>query len=64
MSRHEYVAVVYFVSYATRELGVSLTTMLALLVCSGVAFAASLVVFARSSDRWGAAGLYLRASRH
>ena len=48
-----FVAVVYFVAYATRELGLSLTTTLALLVASAVAFAISVVAFASLSDRWG-----------
>ena len=48
-----YVAVVYFVSYATRELGLPLPTMLALLVVSSVAFAVSIVTCAHWSDRWG-----------
>jgi metabolite-proton symporter len=48
-----YVATVYFVSYATRELGLPLTTILAVLVGSTVALAASVVMFASWSDRWG-----------
>jgi metabolite-proton symporter len=48
-----YVATVYFVSYATRQLGLPLTTILAVLVCSTVALAASVVLFAAWSDRWG-----------
>jgi MFS family permease len=48
-----YVALVYFVSYATRELGLPLATTLALLVSSAVIFAGSVVAFANWSDRWG-----------
>jgi MFS family permease len=48
-----YVAVVYFISYATRELGLPLETMLALLVVSTVGFAITIIVCANWSDRWG-----------
>jgi MFS family permease len=48
-----FVAVVYFISYATRELGLPLQTMLALLVVSTFGFAASIVACANWSDRWG-----------
>jgi MFS family permease len=48
-----FIALVYFVAYATRELGLSLATTLALLVSSAVAFAVSVVAFAHLSDRWG-----------
>jgi metabolite-proton symporter len=48
-----YVAVVYFISYATRELGLPLQTMLALLVVSTVGFAITIIVCANWSDRFG-----------
>jgi metabolite-proton symporter len=48
-----YVAVVYFVSYATRELGLPLATTLAVLLAAAVAFAGSVVTFAIWSDRFG-----------
>ena len=48
-----YISIVYFVSYATRELGLSLTTTLAIGVSSAVILAISLVTFATWSDRWG-----------
>jgi metabolite-proton symporter len=48
-----YIATVYFVSYATRELGLPLTTTLAVLVSSAIVLGASLVTFATWSDRWG-----------
>jgi metabolite-proton symporter len=48
-----YIAVVYFVSYSTRELGLPLTTALALLLAAAVVFGASVVTFAKWSDRWG-----------
>lgn len=48
-----YVAVVYFLSYATRELGMPLATTLAILLAAAVAFAGSVVVFAIWSDRRG-----------
>jgi MFS family permease len=62
-----YLVIVYFVSYATSQLGVSLTTTLALLVVAAVVFAVSIVAFAVWSDRlgrrrvmqWGCAGLVL-----
>ena len=44
---------VYFVSYATARLGLSLTMTLTLLVCSAAVFAGSIVVFATWSDRLG-----------
>jgi hypothetical protein len=48
-----FIAVVYFVSYATQKLGLPLTTTLALLVSSAVIFGASILVFAAWSDRGG-----------
>jgi MFS family permease len=62
-----YIAIVYFVSYATRELGVPLTTALGVLVVASVGVAGSIVVSARWSDRvgrlrimrWGLGGLAL-----
>jgi len=62
-----YIVIVYFVSYATSQLGVPLTTTLALLVVAAVVFAVSIVAFASWSDRlgrrrvmqWGCAGLVL-----
>jgi MFS family permease len=48
-----YLALVYFVSYATRTLGFALTTTLALLSVAAVVFAASILVFGRLSDRVG-----------
>ena len=48
-----YITTVYFVSYATRELGLPLTTTLAVLVSSAVVLGVSLVTFATWSDRWG-----------
>ena len=48
-----YIATVYFVSYATREIGLPLTTTLSVLVISSVVFGVSLVTFATRSDRWG-----------
>jgi metabolite-proton symporter len=62
-----YIVIVYFVSYATSQLGVPLTTTLALLLVAAVVFAISIVTFAIWSDRlgrrrvmhWGCAGLVL-----
>jgi MFS family permease len=48
-----YIAIVYFVSYATRELHLPLTTTLAILLVAAVAFGGSVVIFAVWSDRWG-----------
>jgi metabolite-proton symporter len=48
-----YVVIVYFVSYATRELHFPLTTTLALLLTAAVVFAASIALFATWSDRVG-----------
>jgi len=53
ISASGYVVIVYFVNYATRELGLALTTTLALLVAAAVLFAGSIVVFASWSDRFG-----------
>jgi MFS family permease len=62
-----YIVIVYFVSYATSELRIPLTTTLALLLSAAVVFAISIVAFASWSDRlgrrrimqWGCAGLVL-----
>ena len=62
-----YVAAVYFLSYATRELHIPLTTVLVVLMSSAALFAVSIFVFARWSDRlgrrrimtWGLAALTL-----
>jgi metabolite-proton symporter len=48
-----YVVIVYFVSYATRELGLPLTTTLAMLLGAAALFAASIVACAHWSDRVG-----------
>jgi MFS family permease len=48
-----YVGIVYFVSYATRQLGLKLTTALALLLTSAVLFAGSILISAVVSDRFG-----------
>jgi metabolite-proton symporter len=62
-----YIAIVYFVSYATRQLGLPLTTTLTLLLVSSAGVAGSIVTFATWSDRfgrrrimrWGMGGLVL-----
>ena len=48
-----YVVLVYFVTYATRQLGLSLPLTLTLIVSSAIVFAPSIVVFAHWSDRLG-----------
>jgi MFS family permease len=48
-----YIVIVYFVTYATRELGLALTTTLGMLVAAAVVFAASSLAFAHWSDRFG-----------
>jgi MFS family permease len=48
-----YIVIVYFVSYATRELEFPLTTTLALLLTAAVMFAGSIFASAVWSDRWG-----------
>jgi metabolite-proton symporter len=48
-----YIGLVYYVSYATRVLGLSLPTVLAPLLGAAVVFAGSVVAFARWSDRIG-----------
>jgi MFS family permease len=48
-----YVAAVYFLSYATRELRIPLTTVLVILVSSAALFAVSIFIFARWSDQLG-----------
>ena len=62
-----YIVIVYFVSYATNQLGLPLTTTLALLLSAAVVFSISIVAFGIWSDRfgrrrimqWGCAGLVL-----
>ena len=62
-----YVVLVYFVTYATRQLGLSLPLTLTLIVSSAIVFALSIVLFAHWSDRfgrrrllrWGLGGLVL-----
>jgi metabolite-proton symporter len=48
-----YIVIVYFVSYATRELEFQLTTTLALLLIAAVMFAVSILTSAVWSDRFG-----------
>jgi metabolite-proton symporter len=48
-----YIVIVYFVSYATRELKFPLTTTLALLLTAALMFAISIFAFATWSDRFG-----------
>ena len=48
-----YIVIVYFVSYATRELKFPLTTTLALLLTAAVMFAGSILASAIWSDRFG-----------
>ncbi len=48
-----YVVIVYFVTYATRQLQLPLPTTLALLLTAAVVFAASIAFFAAWSDRVG-----------
>jgi metabolite-proton symporter len=48
-----YVVLVYYVSYATRILGLPLPTVLALLLVAAVLFGAAVVAFAHWSDRIG-----------
>lgn len=60
-----YLVIVYFVSYADKQLGISTPTVLTMLIIASVAFALAVVVFARWSDKlgrrrvmvWGCAGL-------
>ena len=62
-----YIVIVHFVSYATSQLGMPLTTTLALLLSAAVVFSISIVAFAIWSDRfgrrrimqWGCGGLVL-----
>ena len=62
-----YIVIVYFVLYATGQLGMPLTTTLALLLSAAVVFSISIVAFGIWSDRfgrrrimqWGCAGLVL-----
>jgi MFS family permease len=53
ISTSGYIVIVYFVTYATRQLSVSLTTTLALLLTAAVLLAVSIVAFAHWSDRFG-----------
>ena len=48
-----YIVIVYFVSYATRQLGFPLTTTLALLLTAATLFAVSILASAVWSDRFG-----------
>jgi metabolite-proton symporter len=48
-----YIVIVYFVSYATRNLQFPLGVTLALLQIAAIVFAASIVYFANRSDRFG-----------
>ena len=48
-----YLVIVYFVSYATRNLQFSLPVTLALLQAAAIVFAASILFFAKWSDRLG-----------
>ena len=65
-----YVGLVFYVSYATRVLGLSLPAVLAPLLVAAMLFGASVVVFARWSDRigrrrimlWGNAALVIWAA--
>jgi MFS family permease len=62
-----YIAIVYFVAYATRELGVPLTTTLAVVIIASACAAVSILACATWSDafgrrrfmRWGMGGLVL-----
>jgi metabolite-proton symporter len=53
MSTTGYLVIVYFVSYATRDLQFPLATTLTLLLTAAVVFALSIVAFAVRSDRVG-----------
>jgi metabolite-proton symporter len=48
-----YLVIVYFVSYATRQLGLAVPTALGVLLTAAVLFAISIVLCARWSDRFG-----------
>ena len=48
-----YIVIVYFVSYATRELQFSLRTTLLVLITASIVFALSIPIFASASDRAG-----------
>ena len=54
-----YIVLVYYVSYATRVLGLRLPVVLALLLLAAVVFGVSVVAFARWSDRIGRRRLML-----
>jgi MFS family permease len=54
-----YVVLVYYVTYATRVLGLPLPTVLAMLLVAAIVFAVSVVGFARWSDRIGRRRLML-----
>ncbi|MFC0110996.1 MFS transporter [Kibdelosporangium aridum] len=53
MSGIGYIVIVYFVSYANRQLGIPTPTVLTMLIFASVAFAIGVVFFARLSDRIG-----------
>jgi metabolite-proton symporter len=65
-----YIVIVYFVTYATRELGLPLSTTLGVLLAAAALTTPSIVVFARWSDRigrrrfmrWGLAALVVWAA--
>ena len=48
-----YIVLVYFVTYATRQLGLTLPTTLSLVIGSAVVFAGTIVLFAHYSDHLG-----------
>jgi len=48
-----YLVIVYFVSYANKQLHVPTPTVLTLLIIASVAFAGAVIVCAKWSDRWG-----------
>ncbi len=48
-----YLVIVYFVSYANKQLHLPTPTVLTLLIIASAAFAVAVVVCARWSDRWG-----------
>jgi MFS family permease len=48
-----YIGTVYFVQYASREIGLGLTTTLGIVVAAAMILGVSLVVFATWSDSWG-----------
>ncbi|RSM79450.1 MFS transporter [Kibdelosporangium aridum] len=48
-----YIVIVYFVSYANRQLGIATPTVLTMLIFASAVFAIGVVFFARMSDRIG-----------